>query len=233
MRHGESAAAHPPRPKSGQAGGVILAGGHSRRMGCDKAGLLLGDETFLQRICRVLSGHFQPLVVVCRQEQQAGFLRQLSGPETLPTPVVLVDQYPERGPLEGLTTALEFLAQQAIPLAVVTTCDAPLIQPRLLKWFLNELETASQSAAGLQAVMPFAGQHLHGLTAAYRTEVCATLRQLLEQGERRIIDLPRHLRAKVVSWDECREADPAGLSLSNANTPEEYRALCQRAATES
>jgi molybdopterin-guanine dinucleotide biosynthesis protein A len=218
---------HLPATTAGRVGGVILAGGHSRRMGCDKAELRLESETFLQRICRVLSGHFQPLVVVCRPDQAVGFRELLTGPSFLPPPIVITDQHPERGPLEGLATALEFLAGQAIPLAGVTTCDAPLIQPTLLYWLAEQLET------GHDAVMPSDDQHLYGLTAVYRTEAGTTLRQLLEQGERRIIDLPRQIAVRIVTWDACRAADPQLLSFLNANTPEEYRVVCQRSAAES
>jgi molybdopterin-guanine dinucleotide biosynthesis protein A len=136
-----------------------------------------------------------------------------------------------RGPLEGLATALEFLADREIALAGITTCDAPLIQPQLLAWLAAHL--AEEQASGVQAVIPTDGQHLYGLTAVYRTTVCTQLRQLLEQGERRIIDLPRWIEAKLVSWDECRQPDPELLSFMNANTPEEYRALCQQVAAES
>lgn len=193
-------------------------------MGCDKAGLRLAGETFLQRICGGLSGHFQPLLVVCRPDQQPSLERMTTESGATPSPTVIVDRNPERGPLEGLATALEYLADKGCARAVVSTCDAPLVQPRLLEWL------AAQLAPGRAAVIPSDGQHLYGLTAAYRTEVWVTLRQLLEQGERRVIDLPRHLAAHLVTWDECRAIDPQLLSFLNANTPEEYLQLCRLAS---
>ncbi|MFM7562118.1 MAG: molybdenum cofactor guanylyltransferase, partial [Planctomycetota bacterium] len=48
--------------------GLILAGGMSRRMGTDKAALLLDGQTFLERIVERLAGSVRPLVIVGRAE---------------------------------------------------------------------------------------------------------------------------------------------------------------------
>ncbi|MFN9880690.1 MAG: molybdenum cofactor guanylyltransferase, partial [Planctomycetota bacterium] len=130
-------------------------------------------------------------------------------------------------PLEGLATALEYLAEAGCERAAVSTCDAPLVQPQLLRWLASQLGTERE------AIIPSDGKHLYGLTAAYRTAVWVKLRQLLERGERRIIDLPEHLATEIVTWDACRDVDPQLLSFLNANTPAEYRALCQQATAES
>lgn len=226
MRNAEREVAQPPGSEHAAIGAVILAGGHSRRMGCDKAELKLGAETFLQRICRTLGGHFLPQVIVCRADQQARFEQLFRAAPPGRGPQVIIDRQPERGPLEGLATGLEFLAGQAVPRTVVTTCDAPLIQPALLGWLAIQLSPAER------AVIPSDGQHLYGLTAAYDTTLGSAIRSLLEQGERRVIDLPRHFAARIVSREECRAVDPRLISFLNANTPEEYRSLYELAAAE-
>ncbi len=214
----------PSAGKPSRVGAVVLAGGHSRRMGCDKASLLLGNETFLQRISRTLAAHFQPLVIVCRPDQQAGFEQLLTSSGFDVAPVVIVDRAPERGPLEGLATALEYLADQNVSLAVISTCDAPLVQPQLLAWL------ASQLSETIEAVIPTDGQHLYGLTAAYQTASGSALRALLEAGHRRVIDLPLHLNSRIVTEEECQSIDPRRRSFLNANTPAEYQAICHQAA---
>ncbi len=227
MPEAESDQSDIPAAEPVRAGSAILAGGQSRRMGSDKAGLELLGETFLQRIWRVLSGHFQPLIVVCRPDQQTSLQRMLARPGAAALPTVIFDRHSERGPLEGLATALEYLAEAGCERAAVSTCDAPLVQPQLLRWLASQLGTERE------AIIPSDGKHLYGLTAAYRTAVWVKLRQLLERGERRIIDLPEHLATEIVTWDACRDVDPQLLSFLNANTPAEYRALCQQATAES
>src|ERR1035437_8417605 len=44
--------------------GIILAAGESSRMGCDKALLPIGRETFVQHLIVLLKGRLSPLVVV-------------------------------------------------------------------------------------------------------------------------------------------------------------------------
>ena len=53
-----------------QVGGIVLCGGHSRRMGSPKALLPFGDETMLQRVLRLLAPVVGPLVVVAARDQQ-------------------------------------------------------------------------------------------------------------------------------------------------------------------
>src|SRR5688500_9003891 len=52
-----------------QAGGLILCGGQSSRMGLPKVTLPFGDELMLQRVYRLLSKVAQPTVVVTAAEQ--------------------------------------------------------------------------------------------------------------------------------------------------------------------
>ncbi len=56
------------------AGGIVLCGGQSKRMGRPKAWLPFGGETMLERVVRLLSEVVHPIVVVaapvrvCRQD---------------------------------------------------------------------------------------------------------------------------------------------------------------------
>jgi molybdopterin-guanine dinucleotide biosynthesis protein A len=47
-----------------KAGGIVLCGGKSTRMGVPKATLPFGPETMLQRVLRLLSTAVSPVVVV-------------------------------------------------------------------------------------------------------------------------------------------------------------------------
>ena len=47
-----------------KAGGIVLAGGKSTRMGVPKATLPFGSETMLQRVVRLLATQVSPIVAV-------------------------------------------------------------------------------------------------------------------------------------------------------------------------
>jgi len=51
------------------AGGIVLCGGKSTRMGVPKATLPFGPETMLQRVVRLLGTVVSPVVVVAAQGQ--------------------------------------------------------------------------------------------------------------------------------------------------------------------
>src|SRR6516164_4029139 len=88
-------------PASISAGGIVLCGGQTRRMGRPKAWLPFGEETMLARVVRLLGEAVQPLVVVAAPGQEVA---------ALPPKVAIVrDEEKGRGPLEGLAVGLEAL----------------------------------------------------------------------------------------------------------------------------
>lgn len=188
-------------------------------MGTDKAALLLGGRTFIERIIERLAGQLQPIIVVGRAEQLSSLERLIAQVSLLPPPAVISDRFPDRGPLEALATGLEALATRGMELAAVTTCDAPNIDPRLFFWLAGQLSPQQQ------IIMPTDGKHRYGLTAVYRTGCAVKIRELLEQGLRRVIDLPLHLPTASVTLEECRAVDIQLQSFRNVNTPQEYEAL--------
>src|SRR6187200_1491424 len=96
------------------AGGIVLCGGRSTRMGSPKALLPFGAETMLQRVVRLLATSVSPIVVVSAPEQ--------SLPD-LPADVIGTrDEQEGRGPLEGLRAGLKALPG-ASEIAYVTSCD--------------------------------------------------------------------------------------------------------------
>jgi molybdopterin-guanine dinucleotide biosynthesis protein A len=74
---------------------IILAGGDSERMGSDKASLLLGGQTLLQRVIETMQQLFPHVIVSVRQPR----------PE-IDLPQVCDDQL-YAGPLAGLAAGLE------------------------------------------------------------------------------------------------------------------------------
>src|SRR5262245_46798746 len=109
-----------PSPKSPIAfGGIVLAGGHSSRMGLAKATLPFGPELMLQRVVRLLRTVANPIVVVGATNQEL--------PPLPPDILIARDRRESRGPLEGLLAGLSALAETNIAAAYATSCDVPLL----------------------------------------------------------------------------------------------------------
>ena len=83
------------------AGGIVLCGGRSSRMGTSKALLPFGPETMLQRVVRLLGTVVAPIVAVAATDQVL---------PALPAGVIVTrDEREGRGPLEALRAGLKAL----------------------------------------------------------------------------------------------------------------------------
>ncbi len=97
------------------AGGIVLCGGKSTRMGTAKALLPFGPETMLQRVVRLLGTVVSPIVAVAAVDQRC--------PSCRAGVIVTRDEREGRGPLEGLRAGLKALpAGWTPPMSPAATC---------------------------------------------------------------------------------------------------------------
>ncbi len=188
------------------AGGIVLCGGKSTRMGVPKATLPFGDETMLQRVVRLLGGIVAPIVVVAAAGQDL---------PPLPANVIVTrDEREGRGPLEGLRAGLKALPE-SVDAAYVTSCDVPLLVPGFVRQML-------ELARGYDiAVMEIEG-FTHPLSAVYRRAVLPHIESLLAQDRLRPAFLFDAVSTRRVQPSEMT-ADPDLETLRNLNTPDDYR----------
>jgi molybdopterin-guanine dinucleotide biosynthesis protein A len=195
------------------AGGVVLCGGRSRRMGRPKAWLPFAGELMLPRVVRLLSGVVRPVVVVAAPGQDV---------PPLPAGVTVVRDAEEgRGPLQGLAAGLEALRGRA-EVAYLSGCDVPLLRPAFVRRLLGLLGDS-------QICVPRVGEHHHPLAAVYRLEVAGAVKQLLAEDRVRPVFLFEAVPTRVALAADLADADPAFQSLRNLNTPEEYEAALREA----
>jgi molybdopterin-guanine dinucleotide biosynthesis protein A len=195
-------------------GGVIVCGGHSRRMGRPKLSLPFGPERLLQRMARIVGSVVDPVVVVAAV-----------GQEVPPLPVgvdVLRDETPDSGPLAGMFVGLQALQDRGVEAAYVSACDVPLLQPTFIRTVLDHL--GDHDVAILMDDESF-----HPLAAAYRTSLAEKIPSLLAADRRRVRDLLDGGRVVRIPRTALVAVDPELDSLQNANTADEYERLLARA----
>jgi molybdopterin-guanine dinucleotide biosynthesis protein A len=192
-----------------RAGGIVLCGGKSTRMGTSKALLPFGPETMLQRVVRILGEIVSPIVIVAAADQQL--------PGLPPDIVVTRDERDGRGPLEGLRAGLKALPPD-VDAAYVTSCDVPLLVPGFVRQMLD-------LARGHDvAVMEIDG-FPHPLSAVYTPATLPYIEDLLAHDRLRPVFLFEAVRTRRVTPAEIT-ADPDLRTLRNLNTREDYeRAL--------
>lgn len=184
---------HSSKPISG----IILAGGRSRRMGRNKADMILDGKTFL---------HWQVEKLQALGIQDI-MLSGANCPE-LPGTKRIRDQYPDRGPLGGLHACLG-AAQH--PRVLVVTTDTPLIPAGALAHLCRA------HSAGITALRH--GDKAEPLIAIYDSNIAQIIQPAIEHGS-----APVCMLKEKVPWRCFDCMGPEALFL-NCNTPEDYTRL--------
>jgi molybdopterin-guanine dinucleotide biosynthesis protein A len=188
------------------AGGIVLCGGRSTRMGSSKALLEFGAETMLQRVVRLLGTVVSPLVAVAAPGQEL--------PELPASVIVTRDEQEGRGPLEGLRAGLKALPSD-VELAYVTSCDVPLLVPGFVEHMVHLLGDHDISVMEI-------GGFAHPLSAVYRRRTLGQVEALLAADRLRPAFLFEAVSTRRVQPAEMSAVDPQLLTLRNLNTPQDY-----------
>jgi molybdenum cofactor guanylyltransferase len=188
------------------AGGIVLCGGRSTRMGSPKGLLPFGNETMLQRVVRLLATVVSPIVVVAAPGQLL--------PDLPPDVIVTSDEQEGRGPLEGLRAGLKALPG-TVDFAYVTSCDVPLLVPGFVQRMLDLLADHDIAVIEIDGFP-------HPLSAVYRRTTLPHVEDLLAHDRLRPVFLFDAVRTRRVQPAEMTAVDPQLLTLRNLNTREDY-----------
>ncbi|MCX7192997.1 MAG: molybdenum cofactor guanylyltransferase [Proteobacteria bacterium] len=177
---------------------LILAGGESRRMGQDKANLMLGEQTLLQRVSAIVQPLFSETLVSVRAPRADCDLIQVC------------DNPAHAGPLAGLAAGLEG-AKTAWIFAVA--CDMPFITSQLIEYI-------SEFRKDYDAVVPVVESFPQPMAAFYATRCLGVLHEILSgNGKKSPRTLLDKLNVRYVNEAELQAADLR--SFFDLDTPED------------
>ncbi len=183
--------------------GLVLAGGHSTRMGRDKAALEYHGRPQIEEALALLKSCCGSVLVSCRPDQA-------ERPPFAGHPC-LCDRYDNLGPMSGLLTALETHPDRAW---LVVACDLPQLDRATLEALVAGRDPSRMATAfrGRTDGLP------DPLCAIYEPAARDRLDQLVREG---ILCL-----RKALIRSEVRLLDPPDpLALENANAPDECDAM--------
>jgi len=130
---------------------LLLVGGQSRRMGKDKATIVFEGEPLWQRQIELLRGLRPQGIFVSARTEPSWSLQNAE---------LILDEPPSRGPLSGLTKALERMQTSHL---VVLAVDMPFMTGEQMQ-FLWSLATTGRG------VLPMIGSRAEPLAAIYPRE---------------------------------------------------------------
>ena len=215
--------------------GIVLAGGGSTRLAAavgGKASLTFHGKTFLEHVVAAVAAEADRTIVVAAPGQTlpaidgAGLVR---------------DTTPGAGPLAGIRDGLRASLAAGEPdrrddhaappprLAVVTSCDLPLLRPEIVRLLIH---AATESHA--LWIVPLVHGHRQVLVSVMRVELLPRIEEWLAVGRR---DL-RGLCAAIarddpgsvgeVTEEACKAVDPMLVSFIDIDTPDDLERLQSR-----
>lgn len=182
----------------------MLTGGDSRRMGSDKAALLYGHSTLLDRAARALQPVVSEVFVSARAEQ-----RGAAGRSHYP---LIADSIPVRGPAAGILSAH---CHDPGAAWLVLACDLPLVSSDLLHQLVAERDTDLAATAWLAE----SAEQAEPLCAVYEPATLAAFLRAVKAGG----------KPSPQQWLDGQHVKllprPSGRVLAGANTPAELAGL--------
>ncbi|MGL4488248.1 MAG: molybdenum cofactor guanylyltransferase MobA [Rhizobiaceae bacterium] len=184
--------------------GCILAGGRSRRMGQNKAEVLLNSRSLLQHSIDRLGPQVDKVAINANHDVSAFGL-----------PVIIDDIAGFAGPLAGVLAALEWAAAEPDPFDAVVTVpvDAPFFPVNLVK----ELSIRER----INVVVAQSANQLHPVFALWPVAIADTLRiWLSSESNRSVTRFIHSVPHSIVDFPSVNGLDP----FTNINTPEDLAA---------
>jgi molybdopterin-guanine dinucleotide biosynthesis protein A len=183
----------------------IQAGGHSSRMGEDKALKTFLGHPLIQRVVERLAPIADEVIVTTNRPENYRFLDLR----------LVSDLKPGRGALGGLYTAI---ASASRPMVAVAACDMPFASAALLRAASRILVEEE-----VDVVIPRSDEGYEPLHAIYRRETCLpAIESSIDADQWKVISWFPKVKVRVLTLYEIKLYDPSGLAFWNVNTPEEF-----------
>ncbi len=172
-----------------------MVGGHSRRMGRDKARLPLASELLIESLARKVQHAAGSVCLV----GAAARYRDLA--------IDTIDDLRSScGPLAGIEAALH---SNRGDFNLIVACD----MPGLDESWLHELLTHARRTDARCLISQDPDGTLHPLCSVWRADCLEHVTRALDQSRLRLLDLVRELNARALASPQ---------PLANINTPEEW-----------
>ena len=174
-------------------------------MGEDKALKTFLGRPLIQRVIERLSPIADEIIVTTNRPEAFTFLDVR----------LIPDLKPGRGALGGLYTAI---ASATHPIIAVVACDMPFASATFI-------ETASRFLVEEEAdvVIAKSNEGYEPLHALYRRETCLpAIEAAIDADQWKVIAWFPQVKVRVLTNEELKQLDPAGLAFWNVNTPEEF-----------
>lgn len=198
------------RPATGRVGGILLAGGQSRRFGTEKAVARFGEKLMMDAVAERFAPFADFAISARPSSAAAGHAARwhatiLNDDPSLPS-----------GPLAGVFEGLKWAHACNLDFLVTAPCDAPLLPTNVFERLLDAIGPAPAAFAATS-------EGEHPLSAVWRVALRSPLENALRSGVHPSVrSFLAEQQAQRVWFDDAR-------AFTNANTVDVLLALERRA----
>ena len=185
--------------------GIILAGGKNRRIGTNKAFLVVNGSRIIDRTVGIFKDIFEEVIIVANDP-----LAYLDQNVTIVTDIV-----PDKGALGGLYTGLFFASHNR---AFVCACDMPFIDGKFIEYMIRQV-------GSYDIISPDAGDGLQPMHAVYDKKCLPAIKNLLDQDKLKIAGFYKSSRTLTIRDDITDTFDPEKKMFLNVNTYDDLQTI--------
>ena len=180
----------------------ILAGGRSSRMGTDKAFLVLGGRTLLERALGIAQSVAENVAIVGDPAKFATHGR------------VIEDVYRDRGPLGGIHAAL---SNSSTEWNLILGVDLPFVDADFLRFLISLAESSDAIVT-----VPSTNGRYEPLCAVYRREFAGVAEAALKSGRNKIDALYASVSVRTLEGKEISAHGFGSEIFRNLNAPADW-----------
>jgi molybdopterin-guanine dinucleotide biosynthesis protein A len=185
--------------------GVILAGGKNRRIGTNKAFLVVNGTRIIDRTVGIFKDIFAEVIIVTNEP--LAYLDQNA--------TIVTDILPDKGALGGLYTGLFFASHNR---AFVCACDMPFINKKFIEYMISQ-------AGPYDIVTPDAGDGWQPMHAIYDKKLLPEMKSMLDQDKLKISCLYKSGRTLTIRGDIIDTFDLGKKMFLNVNTYDDLQRI--------
>jgi len=185
--------------------GIILSGGKSLRMGENKAFIEIEGVPIIQRIYTLFKELFHEVIIVTNQIE---LFKKFDSK-------IYSDLLPNKGALGGLYTGLFF---SNFHYSFCVACDMPFLNKSLVQYLIKRIGDED-------VIVPRTKDGLQPLHAIYSKNCLDPIKEIIEQGKFKIIDIYHRVQVKIIEEADFISLDPFRDSFINVNTPKELLSI--------
>jgi molybdenum cofactor guanylyltransferase len=188
--------------KTSDISGFILAGGKSRRMGTDKALLVLQGKPLLQQMISLIEPFCDKVVISGQNSDYISF-----GVELIP------DSYSDCGPIAGIFSALKYSISDW---NLVVSVDVPFVNDEILFFLISNIGECD-------CIIPKHDSGVEPLIGLYHRRTLPIIEEMITTGDFRLTNLLSKLNTRYVDCNELIKKHPR--LFMNINRMEDYRSI--------